>query len=110
MRKYKCKQNAKRWQILGDNRPNFDRNLVKCDQCWQMWTKRCQSFGETIFNFCENPDFGVMRKCANLVGLKARCKMNVYLQEDASIQPRTSPPKKKRISYHPPDFGIGIAY
>ena len=38
-------------------------------------------------------EFGAVQRIANLVDLEKRCKMSIWLQKSASIQPRTSPLK-----------------
>ena len=50
-------------------------------------------------------ELGVVQKCANLLDLKKRYKMNTYLQSSASIQPRTSPQSHILIFSHEPEFG-----
>ena len=58
-------------QYLAKCWPTFD---IFC-QCWQMLTKKCQTFSENIINVCEFFEFGAVQKCANLVGLRNCCKM-----------------------------------
>ena len=38
-------------------------------------------------------NFGAVQKCVNFVHLERCCKMNVYFQQSALMQPRTSPEK-----------------
>ena len=38
-------------------------------------------------------EFGAVQRIANLVDLEKRCKMSIWLQKSALIQPRTSSPK-----------------
>ena len=45
----------------------------------------------TIFD--QKIEFGAVQKYVNLVDLEKCCKMSIYLQNLASIQPRRSPPK-----------------
>ena len=43
--------------------------------------------------FFENSEFGAVQRIANLLDLAKRCKMSIWLQNSALIQPRTSPLK-----------------
>ena len=52
-----------------------------------------EKFGKIIAIFFENSEFGAVQRIANLVDLAKRCKMSIWLQKSALIQPRTSPLK-----------------
>ena len=41
-------------------------------------------------NFAENFEFRAVQRIANLVDLEKRCKMSIWVQKSALIQPRTS--------------------
>ena len=51
-------------------------------------------------------EFGAVQRNANLVDLEKRCKMSIWLQKSASIQPRTSPYKLAKSVKFAENFGL----
>ena len=81
--------------ILQANCQNLATLGWKSAKCCQTLAKLCQHFKEKIMisNVCANVESGAVRKSVNIVDLKRCCKMSMYLQKSASIQPRTSSQK-----------------
>ena len=50
-------------------------------------------FRKIVDDFLQKIEFGAVQKDVNLVDLEKCCKMSIWLQNLASIQPRTSPSK-----------------
>ena len=49
-----------------------------------------EKIGKIIPIFFESSEFGAVQRIANLADLAKRCKMSIWLQKSALIQPRTS--------------------
>ena len=76
------------WQNSAEfstKKSSFSLNFSKILQQSEEFAKDCKK--------SEKNEFGAVRKCATIVELKKYCKAQIYLQNSASIQPRTSPPK-----------------
>ena len=61
-----------------------------------------------LTRFCESFGFSAVRRIASLLDLEKRCKMSIWLQKSASIQPRTSLPKFHEGSEFHREFHIRI--
>ena len=85
---------------------NFRENP---NEKWQNSAKFCKNL-EKIANFyeklknLENFEFVAVQRFANLVDLEKCCKMSIWLQKSALIQPRTSPPKFAGRRFRSPRF------
>ena len=59
----------------------------------EFWFNSIFNFAKLFTIFDKNIEFGAVQKYVNLVDLEKCCKMSIWLQNLASIQPRTSPNK-----------------
>ena len=56
----------------------------------ELWFNSIFNFAKLLTIFYKKIEFGAVQKDVNLVDLEKCCKMSIYLQNLASIQPRTS--------------------
>ena len=56
----------------------------------ELWFNSIFNFAKLLTIFTKKIEFGAVQKDVNLVDLEKCCKMSIYLQNLASIQPRTS--------------------
>ena len=59
------------------------------------------TFGSNDCQVCDLFKIGAMHKCGDLENEK-RCKINIFLQRPASMQPRTDSPKDLRVDRNRP--------
>ena len=76
-------------------RQNSAKIAAKNDKIWRKISKKLQNLEirETNAEECENLQIFRLDRCEgvkDLVDLEKCCKMSIYLQKSASIQPRTS--------------------
>ena len=65
------------------------------------WQEKSLKMCEMLKKKIQIWGFGEVQKRANLVDLEKCCKMNVWLQKAASIQPRTDLPKRLGYRHYP---------
>ena len=56
----------------------------------ELWFNSIFNFAKLLTIFYKKIEFGAVQKDVNLVDLEKCCKMSIWLQNLASIQPRTS--------------------
>ena len=70
---------------------------MKKSQNFIHFLENLHKIAKIVTKFSEFLEFGAVQRIANIVDLEKRCKMSIWLQKSASIQPRTSPLKLAKI-------------
>ena len=89
----------------------FRENFDEKHDIWTDFMQNLQNLEKSsnFAEFCKNPkefEFEAVQRIVNLVELEKRWKMSIWLQNLASIQPRTSPPKFWPACLPPPPLPV----
>ena len=75
----------------------FNEKCLKIAMFCRILTNKLATIRKSLTKFCWDFQLRVVQRCDNLVDLDKCCKMSIWLQKLASIQPRYSPLKLAKI-------------
>ena len=75
------------WSIINEVSAQI---VTKIAKCWRCYLKVCENSPKFVAKICWIVDVGEVQRNANLIDLVKSFQTSIYLQNLASIQPRTS--------------------